>query len=225
MNNVTAEKWNLLHTQKRFRPKYPSETVVQFMFQNFANRMETSVLDLGCGAGRHSFFMAQEGFQVMAADISQSGINYINDLKAELKLENLNTRVTPATKLPFDNNKFHACVCYGVLYYMNSQEIKQAFDEIYRVLTINGKALIVVRSTSDHRFGIGKKIEDNTFIIQENDPSKASYNETGMVMHFFTKEELNNLTSSFSQVSIDTAEETLNNGELLESNFILRVMK
>lgn len=33
-----------------------------------------SVLDLGCGTGRHSIFLAESGFDVTAADISEHAV-------------------------------------------------------------------------------------------------------------------------------------------------------
>lgn len=53
--NINKEQWIALHQNKRYRPKYPSETVVQFVFRNFIRDGKTKVLDLGCGAGRHVF--------------------------------------------------------------------------------------------------------------------------------------------------------------------------
>ncbi len=54
------EQWKNLHKENRYRPKYPSELVVQFVFRNFKRDGQEKVLDLGCGAGRHVFFMANE---------------------------------------------------------------------------------------------------------------------------------------------------------------------
>lgn len=56
----SREQWISLHQNNRYRPKYPSETVVQFVFRNFVRDGKTKVLDLGCGAGRHVFFMGKE---------------------------------------------------------------------------------------------------------------------------------------------------------------------
>lgn len=56
MSETNRQQWINLHKNKRYRPKYPSEIVVQFVFRNFSSDGKTKVLDLGCGAGRHVFF-------------------------------------------------------------------------------------------------------------------------------------------------------------------------
>lgn len=220
----TKEKWEHLHTIPRFRPKYPSELVVQYTFQNFPDR-NSNLLDLGAGAGRHTFFLASEGYRVMAADISSSGIEYVKQLVNENGLDNVDTVVAPTYNLPLEDESFDGCICYGVFYYMTKEEIQQSFKELYRVLKNGGRALVVVRTTDDHRYGQGREIEPNTFIIEEDDESKSSYHESGMKMHFFTREEIEGLTAEFSNVSIDRIDQTILNGKLLESNFIVKVIK
>ena len=56
MQEVNRKEWIALHQNKRYRPKYPSETVVQFVFRNFERNGITKVLDLGCGLVDMCFF-------------------------------------------------------------------------------------------------------------------------------------------------------------------------
>jgi len=44
------------------------------------------VLDIGAGQGRNSFFLAQNGIDVMAIDSSQVAVNTINEAARENKL-------------------------------------------------------------------------------------------------------------------------------------------
>ncbi|MGO4272041.1 class I SAM-dependent methyltransferase, partial [Paenibacillus sp. TAF58] len=114
---ITANKWNELHNMKKFRLKYPSEIVVQFVFHNFQKGNEINFLDLGAGSGRHTFFLAREGYRVTASDVSASGIQFINELKEEFQLTNIDTVVNSAISLPFDSDSFDGCISFGVLYY------------------------------------------------------------------------------------------------------------
>lgn len=66
--NTSEKLWTNLHKEARYRPKYPSETVVQFVFRNFVRDGKTKVLGLGCGAGRHVFFMGRENIVPYGVD-------------------------------------------------------------------------------------------------------------------------------------------------------------
>ena len=45
------------------------------------------ILDLGCGEGRNAIYLAQLGFKVMANDISKPGIDKLQKVSKELKLD------------------------------------------------------------------------------------------------------------------------------------------
>lgn len=218
MKNAMQEKWDMLHQQSRFRPKYPSEQVVQFVFRNFKRGKNTRILDLGCGAGRHVYFMASEKIDTYGLDISSEGIinaqKYIENagLNAKLKIGSVDL-------IPFDDNFFDGIICYGVLYYCKKNEIQKAVNEIYRVLKKGGKGLLIVRNKSDYRFGKGIEIEQNTFIIDEQNESNRAFNENSMIMHFFERDEVEKLFDQFRYVFIDEIIETYDNGKICDSNF------
>jgi len=67
-----------IYGQKRHLNLYPHNEVVSFVFQNFAinNGFKGKIaLDIGCGAGNNSLFLAQVGFELLAVDGSKSAIN------------------------------------------------------------------------------------------------------------------------------------------------------
>ncbi|SHI40974.1 Methyltransferase domain-containing protein [Clostridium cavendishii DSM 21758] len=216
--------WENLHKQSRFRPKYPCEKVVQFVFKNFKRDGSAKVLDLGCGTGRHVYFMASENIDAYGTDISKDGIEYTTQmlgnhgLKADLK-------VSTVDKIPYENEYFDGLICYGVLYYCSKEEIEVAVKEIKRVLKPTGKAFIIVRSVKDYRFGKGEEFEKNTFLIKETDENKAAFNENGMKMHFFTYEEVQQLFKDFSEINIDEIIETHENGKYADCNYVINLVK
>ncbi|EDS76685.1 putative methyltransferase type 11 [Clostridium botulinum C str. Eklund] len=224
MNTDIQNKWEKLHEQSRFRPKYPSEEIVQFIFRNFKRDGKEKVLDLGCGAGRHVYFMANEGIDVYGCDISREGINYTQEL---LKRNNLSASLNVASidKLPYEDNFFDGLISCGVLYYCKIEQIKKAILEIHRVLKEGSKGLIIVRNTNDYRFKNGEEIEKNTFMINEDDFTKCAFNENGMIMHFFQRDELVDLFSKFTEVSIDEITHTHSNGKYMDSNYEIIVEK
>ncbi|NFO13098.1 class I SAM-dependent methyltransferase [Clostridium botulinum] len=224
MSEETKILWRKLHSQSRFRPKYPSELIVQYVFKNFKRDGKAKVLDLGCGAGRHVFFMANENLETYGIDISNEGVEYTKKILEQSDLKG-NIECGSVSDLPYSDNYFDGIISYGVLYYCSIEEIKKAINEIYRVLKRGGKALVVVRTTKDYRYGNGTEIERNTFFIEEQDKNKCAFNENGMKMHFFTKSEIKTLFIAFKDIMIDTIEQTSENEKYKDSNFIIQLEK
>jgi UDP-2,4-diacetamido-2,4,6-trideoxy-beta-L-altropyranose hydrolase len=71
---IVSTKWDLWNQSGG--PKYPNEKIIQFIFRSIPkfDRPVTRVLDLGCGSGVHTEFLAAEEFETYACDISPVGI-------------------------------------------------------------------------------------------------------------------------------------------------------
>ena len=221
-------EWNEMHKNRKFRPKYPSEQVVQYVFRNFKRDGTEKILDMGCGAGRHTVFMADENIIPYGIDYSESGTFFTREalLNKGYPQYTENIKISDATKLPFPDNFFDGLISYGVLYYLKYDAVKKAVSEIKRVLAVGGRAFIVVRSIDDYRARYGLKTEErNTLIINENDETKCASNENGMIMHFFDREELIELFSEFTNVKIDRIEITHDNEAFHDSNYVISVQK
>ena len=76
--NKMKKKWEKLNKLPRFRPRYPNEDVVRFLFNWFHNdlkkRKNLKILDIECGGGRHTKLFAKQGFNVYGCDFSAEGI-------------------------------------------------------------------------------------------------------------------------------------------------------
>ena len=91
-------KWNDMHKLRRFRPQYPSESIVRFLFANFPaderRRKNPKILDVGCGGGRHVKLFAEQGFNVSGVDFSEEAIT---QTKKMLKRFNLRLNCNKVT--------------------------------------------------------------------------------------------------------------------------------
>ena len=220
---VMKNKWENLHSKERFQPKYPSEHVVRFIFTQFprerAKRRQLKILDLGCGAGANTVFLTKEGFQVWATDISKNGLKVTkkrlkdNKLRATLKIATMENQ-------PFSDNFFDGVISHGVFYYNDREGFQKAVLEMYRILKKRGKAFVFTRSTDDYRFGKGKKIDRNTFILNIEDT-----NEKGMVNHFLDREDINRIFSKFKEIIVEKTETTFSNLKKKNSDWIIVVKK
>lgn len=222
----SKELWTNLHKESRYRPKYPSETVVQYVFRNFERCGSEKVLDLGCGAGKHIFFMAAEGIIPYGLDYSSEGVTYTQNMLQEQGIGKYSSNIKEGsmTEIPFENEMFDGIICYGALCYLCYKDIERTICEMERVLKPGGKFMCVVRSTDDYRCqeeNCKETEEPNTFYIEVEDKSKCAHSENGMILHFFTEQEITTLFKNFVEISIDKITESHNNGKFSDSNYII----
>ncbi|MDD6327626.1 MAG: class I SAM-dependent methyltransferase [Lachnospiraceae bacterium] len=225
----SRKQWIAMHQNNRYRPRYPSETVVQFVFRNFVRDGKTKVLDLGCGAGRHVFFLGNENIIPYGLDYSDEGIRYTKEVLVAQGMEQFvsNMQVGTLTDLPYEDDYFDGIICYGSLYYLDWKSIEKAASEMYRVLKTGGKLFLVVRTTEDYRYKLECALNDepHTIIVHEEDDNKCAHSENGMLMHFFDEQELKVLYSKFTHMEIDYIKETHGNQQFCDCNYLLTAEK
>ncbi len=78
------------------------------------------ILDVGCGDGRHSLYLASSGFQVDAFDISKNAICKIDYLKDKNNL-NINTYVCDVLEFEF-KYKYDLIIVHGVLQFIEREK-------------------------------------------------------------------------------------------------------
>ena len=86
MSQQDKEKWDKKYTETAglLAKRPPSELVSGF----FGEAPGTRALDLACGGGRHSLFLADKGFNVDAVDISTVALEALRE-KADLEKINI----------------------------------------------------------------------------------------------------------------------------------------
>lgn len=87
---------------------------------------QARVLDVGCGDGRHSLYLAGLGCQVDAFDISENAIAKLDDLKARHGLP-INTCVCDVTDFRFVH-KYDLVILHGVLQFIARDKQAAIFD-------------------------------------------------------------------------------------------------
>lgn len=131
-----------------------------------------SILDLGCGLGRHAILFAKEGFDVTAVDLSKEGIDYLNKWK---KKDNLNimTMICDMKQLPFQDNSFDCIWSYHVISHTDTEGFLTILDEIKRVLKPKGSIYFTLCSKETWSYSQAgfPRIDENT-IIKTDGPEK-----------------------------------------------------
>ena len=97
------------------------------------------VLDLGCGAGESSVYLALCGAEVYACDIAEEFLKVAGQLAGKHQVR-LQLFQAEASQLPFENDFFDRVYGNGVLHHV---ELLPAAKEIRRVLKKEGKAVFI----------------------------------------------------------------------------------
>jgi ubiquinone/menaquinone biosynthesis C-methylase UbiE len=196
MRSNKAHPWELAWRQERWTETSPPLPVVVDFAEDLKRESAKRVLDLGCGAGRHSILLAKTGFQVVALDLSETALKILEDRLKTASIDNVTLVKHEMWELPFVENYFDGVVCTNVLHHGRLVEIKRAVREIHRVMRKGSSALIVALSTADFRKGNGKMLERNTYVFTRGE-------ERGIIHHFFTRQELRSCFGEFEIVSFE----------------------
>jgi SAM-dependent methyltransferase len=214
-------RWNDLHEQPRFRPRYPHESVIRFLVAHFPPERRPSLraLDIGVGAGRHAKLLCELGFQTSGIDTSDEGLRHCRDWLRALNYEATILQAS-MSNMPFANDSFDLAISFGVYYYADSAGMSQAVAELHRVLVPGALAFVVLRTTDDYRFGKGAPLEKNTFRLEIKET-----NEYGTVQHFLGASDVPLMFSSFTEVEFEKTETTFNQRQAVNSDWLITVRK
>lgn len=146
----------------------------------------SKVLDLGCGSGRHTMFLARSGFKVYGVDKSPHAIHITANHMRQRSLQNVFLTVADMHTLPYGTGKFDAIVCVWSIGHGYRKDIVRSVEEMSRVLSPDGILLADFPSTKDRNWGQGMALEENTFLHPFLDHPDVPH-------HYLTKDSLSDL--------------------------------
>lgn len=162
--DTAHERWDEWWGQAKQRAHWsePEPAVVELL-QVLQSRGATRVLDVGAGIGRHALAFAAAGFEIIAVDASQTGLDEIQRSASALDLT-IEARIAPFTELPVDVKSIDHVLAWNVLYHGDRETVRTAFAECRRVLRDDGSFQLTMLSKRHRAFGVGHEIRPDTFV-------------------------------------------------------------
>lgn len=180
-----------------------------------------SVLDFGCGLGRHAVHFAKEGFTVSAFDLSETAIDNLNAWAAR-ENRSIDARVSDMLHIPYPDNSFDAVFAYHVISHTDSSGIGQILGEIARVLRPGGELYMTLCSKQTWSFQDAgyPRLDENTVIKTDPGP------ENGIPHFFVNLEEAIALLHDFEIIKIRHVDDCYFDGQKHNSKhyFILATL-
>ena len=109
------------------------------------------VIDLGCGIGRNTFYMAELGYDVTAVDFASSALKKLDKAKSEhMNADRITTKqVNLAEKLPFRDGSFDIAMDIVTTMTLVPEELIGFEAEIRRIVHPDGLFLTYVLAADD----------------------------------------------------------------------------
>jgi ubiquinone/menaquinone biosynthesis C-methylase UbiE len=156
-------------TDKQFLPEERFDWTLLTEIELFRNAVGgyKKVLDIGCGTGHPSLYIAKDVEQIIGIDKSEKMIEIARRRLHKTGATNVVFEVGDAERLRFSDHSFDAVILCGSLATFTDK--KKALREIRRVLKENGKVACIeanwlFQSTKERRF----RGEGNFILTEEN---------------------------------------------------------
>jgi SAM-dependent methyltransferase len=135
-------------------------------------------LDLGCGVGHYAGYLASQGFEVTAIDISKKAISLA---KEKYPLKNLKFKVHDIFKLNDLKQKFDFIYEVSILHNISPEKRGKYIKGIHSVLNRGGKIMVCSFSKDDLLFGGKEELYipdiDNTMYALSEDQIRDMFSD------------------------------------------------
>ncbi len=150
------------------------------------NALDSTVLELGCNAGRDTAHLAQAGFHVVATDISRDALQACHRAVPSALLLCHDLR----EPLPFADGVFGVIVASLCLHYFDWNKTREIVAGIHRCLSPGGVLLCRVNSTRDVHHGADGAVvlEPNYFLVEGRYSSRKRFFDRAAIDALFGPE-------------------------------------
>ncbi|MFH1111519.1 MAG: class I SAM-dependent methyltransferase [Patescibacteria group bacterium] len=187
MNEMSSNlsKWNEIYSEGSIHEK-PSREIV-----NLVPRLKSDgvveILDAGCGTGRHSNYLADQGFKVHGIDVSSEAVKIA---EANKQNDAVDYSVGSLIDLPFSSNSMDFILANHSLEYASDEDVRKSVKKLDAVLK-SGKPIFIRVASTQHPFYKAKPADIYGF-------SHIGFCiKNGLPVHFFEEDELKDLFTNY----------------------------
>jgi tellurite methyltransferase len=164
------EKYNKIYSSSNVSEDIKPSQILSLIWKNFLPG--SKIIDLGCGQGSDSLFLAKNNFSVTAIDSSGVAIGQIKAKKDELKFDNLEPICSDINDFTIERDKYQVIICRNVLNFLDKNQAIKIIQNIKENIKSGGHIIIETFTENDPSF-----ISDSKF---------ASYFEEQELLKIFT---------------------------------------
>ncbi len=182
---MSFDYWNRKYRRKGLIWGKAPTTGVKVFAEHLRARGKTRVLEVGCGYGRDSAYLAEKGCLVTGVDSSEAAVELAREIWKELPAVFIQGK---GEALEFEDRSFEGVWSSNFLHLFRREKRGTIMEEMKRILDKGGLLGFSVASTRDpgYRRGEGEVLGPRTLVVE------------GKVMHFFDEEEVLDTMKGFN---------------------------
>ncbi len=185
-------------TKKEFDVLYSSSTCVwglqadRYLAQHLDKVKRGVALDVGCGEGRHSLFLAQQGFKVDAVDISEKAVEKLTKYAEEYGVKEFITGKVGDIRSIKLGKDYDLVILSFVFPFLNRRDILTVLEKVSHSLKRGGCIYVSALTTDD--------VEYKMYSQNQTPLELRTYYSKGLkcACYFFEEGELKTLFSDFN---------------------------
>jgi SAM-dependent methyltransferase len=190
-----AWKWEILEKDDKYWNT--PDPIVYYLNRRWQEKVFKNFLDIGCGLGRHTVYMAKNNFKVNAFDLSETSVIVTkekcseNNVKAEVVVNDM-------LNFPYDNDSIDCMLALNVISHTDTKGMVQILKEIKRVLKPGGEIYFTLGSKESFHYNQPHYpvVDANTKIRIEDGPENG-------IPHFYVEfEDFEWLFKDFTVVEV-----------------------
>lgn len=176
--------WETLYQERGVIQREPSAKVAEAI-DFFRECKVKTVLDLGCGTGRHTSLLHTNGFITYGCDSSAHALHVARGILPQVQFQQCDVG-----SLPYGDECIDGIICHAVIQHGTVATIRRTIAEMYRVLKRGALLFLTVISTDHPEYVTGQEIEPGTKINIDAIDGDTPH-------HYFTEPEIRGLFRDF----------------------------